>query len=253
MRIALWQGSSPAGDAATAIATIGRALSGAGAAGARMLVAPEVYLPGYNHDAIPALAQPRGGPWHKSLAALCRASGCGLVIGYAERDGDQLFNSAVAFDATGVEVAHYRKVQLYGPREQALYAPGAAYAFFDLAGVRTSILICYDIEFAPHVAAVAARGAQLILVPTANMAPFTHVARVTVPAMAANHAVSIVYANFCGSEGDLDYVGLSVIAAADGEVLAQAGRTPALLMVDLPETYPPMRLSTQAVDLRKVP
>ena len=253
MRIALWQGTSPAGDDAAAIATIGRALSGAGAAGATVLVAPEVFLPGYNHDAIPALAQPRGGPWHQSLAALCRASGCGLVIGYAERDGDQLFNSAVAFDSTGSEVAHYRKVQLYGPREQALYSPGEAYALFDLGGVRTALLICYDIEFAPHVAAVAARGAQLILVPTANMAPFTHVARVTVPAMAANHAVTIVYANYCGSEGDLDYVGLSLIAAADGEVLAQAGGAPALLIVDLPETYPPSRLSTQAADLRKVP
>ena len=251
MKLAVWQGTSPAGDAAAGLAALAPALKAAGAMGAAVLVAPEGWLPGYNSDRIHALAEPRGGNWHIALAAMCRDAGCGLVTGYAERDGASVFNSAVAFDATGREVAHYRKIQLYGPREKALYVPGSAYELFDLGGVRAALLICYDIEFAPHVAELAARGARVILVPTANMKPFYHVVRATVPTMAANYGVTIAYANYCGVEGDLDYVGGSLIAGPHGEVLAQAGEAPALLVAEIP-AVDPVRVSTQGADYRKL-
>ena len=251
MRLAVLQSASPAGDAAKAFATLAPALMAAGAAGATALVAPETYLPGYNCGNIASLAQPRGGAWHQSLATLARDAGCALVTGYAERDGGQVCNAAVAFDATGAEIAHFRKLQLYGPRERALYVPGAAYTVFDLNGTKAALLICYDIEFAPHVAALAAQGVTLILVPTANMAPFTHVVRHTVPAMAANHGLTIAYANYCGTEGDLTYVGGSLIAGPHGEILAQAGEHAVLLIADIPEPDPARR-STQAQDLRAI-
>lgn len=249
MRLAVLQGPSVQGDMDRAFATLGQALRSAGAAGAKMLVAPEVYLPGYNQPDIASGATPRDGDETMRLAALCRAAECGLCVGYAERDGTAVFNAAVTFGADGTLLGHYRKIQLYGPREKAIYAPGDAYCVFDLNGVRTAVLICYDIEFAPHVAALAAMGVRLILVPTANMAPFVHVAQVTVPAMAANHAVTIVYANYCGVEGDLTYVGGSLIAAADGQAVVRAGTGPALLIADLPTLAADM-LSTQAQDYR---
>ena len=252
MRVALWQTPSPAGDTVAALAGLGAALTAAAAQGARMLVAPEVLLPGYNHDRIHELAQPRRGAWTAAVADLCRKAGCGVTLGYAERAGDRVYNAATAFDAAGAELVHYRKIQLYGPREKALYVPGDAYAVFDMEGVRTALLICYDIEFAPHVAALAAQGVKLILCPTANMMPFTHVVRFTVPAMAANHAVTVVYANFCGVEGDLTYVGGSLIADPYGEPLVQAGLGPALLVAEVPQTLDPYRLSTQGNDYRKV-
>lgn len=251
LRLALWQGRSPAGDIATAIATLRAALQAAGALGAAMLIAPETYLPGYNRPDIATLAQPRGGDWHRTLARLCRDANCGLTVGYAERCGAAVYNAAVTFDATGTELAHYRKIQLYGPRERALYQPGDAYATFALNGTRAALLICYDIEFAPHVAALAARGVTLILTPTANMLPFTHVSRFSVPAMAAHHALAIAYANYCGTEGDLTYSGGSILTGPDGETLALAGTTPTLLIADL-STLDPRLLSQQAQDFRPI-
>ena len=103
----------------------------------------------------------------------------------------------------------------------------------------------------PHVAALARQGVEVLLVPTANMLPFTHVMEVTVPAMAANHGVAIVYANFCGVEGDLTYAGRSLITGPHGEVVARAGDTPALLIADLP-VRDPGYLSTQARDFREI-
>lgn len=251
MRLALWQGTSPASDLTLACAQAEAALAAAAAMGAAALVLPEVWLPGYNQPDIPAHALPLDSAPLNRLAAAARQHRTALVLGYAERDGDRLYNSAACFGPDGALLCNYRKVQLYGPREAALYTPGDALPTFRLGSETAAILICYDIEFAPHVSNLAARGATLILVPTANMAPFIHVPRATVPAMAASHAVTIAYANYCGTEGDLTYVGTSTIAGPHGEILAQAGETPTLLVTDLPPRDP-ARLSTQSADLRQI-
>ena len=56
MRLATWQGASPASDLETGLAEAERALAAAAAMGAAALVLPEVWLPGYNQDDIPARA-----------------------------------------------------------------------------------------------------------------------------------------------------------------------------------------------------
>ena len=249
LRLALLQAPSPAGDCEAAFVAAERGLRVAGAAGANMLVVPESFAPGYNSDETAALALLHGGAWQDRLAVACRTAGCGLVFGYAERADDAVYNAALALGPNGQELAHYRKIQLYGPREASIYQPGDAYATFDLLGHKAALLICYDVEFAPHIAALAAAGVTVLLVPTANMLPYTHVMRATVPAMAANHGMTIVYANYCGIEGDLIYAGGSLIVAADGEVLAQAGMAPALLIADVPKVDA-ARLSSQAQDYR---
>ena len=48
MRLAIYQGPSPKGAMGIALGTIDRMLTAAAAAGARMAVFPEVFLPGYN-------------------------------------------------------------------------------------------------------------------------------------------------------------------------------------------------------------
>ena len=184
------------GDQATALARIDQAVRAAGTLGAAVLVLPEVFLPGYNYAEIAERALSRTAPVFDQIAAICRVAGCGVVLGYAEREGDVIFNAAVAFDATGNAIAHYRKIQLFGAREKLLYKPGTHYTIFDLHGQKAALLICYDIEFAPHVAALAEQGVTLVLVPTANREPFAHVVRHTVPTMAGNYGVTVVYANY---------------------------------------------------------
>jgi len=251
MRLAALQAPAASGDMSYAFDTLTWALNAAGAAGADMLTAPEVWLPGYNSDDIANLAQSRDGAWARDLGQLCAKARCGLTVGYAERDGEALFNAAITFNAFGEVIAHYRKIQLYGAREAGLYQRGQSYEIFEFQGQKAALLICYDIEFAPHVAALAAQGVTLILVPTANMEPFTHVVRHTVAAMAAGHGVAIVYANFCGQDGDLTYVGGTLIAARDGAILAQAGTGTALIIADLPDLGAGA-LSSQAVDFKAI-
>ncbi len=253
MKLALYQGPSPAGDLGVAFAAIDRTLGTAAASGAQMALMPELFLPGYNQtDRMAALAQPRDGDWQSRLSQLCRAHGCGLTIGWAERAGDVVYNSATAFDGQGNVLGHYRKIQLFGPAEAAIFTPGDAYCTFDLNGRKTALLICYDVEFAHHVHALADLGVDLILVPTANPAGFDVVADAMVPARAAERALTIAYANLCDTENGLTYGGKSIIAGPDGQALATAGRGPTLLIADLAATADlnPATLSTQSRDRR---
>jgi 5-aminopentanamidase len=239
------------GDQDAAVSRIDQAARAAGAMDAAMLVLPEVFLPGYNQQEIRDRALPRSAAILDQIGAIAQKTRCAIVLGYAERDGHEVFNAAVVFGVAGNAIAHYRKIQLFGPREKAIYSSGSRHTVFDLHGHKAALMICYDIEFARHVAELAEKGVTLVLVPTANMEPYDHVVRHTIAAMAANYGVTIVYANYCGSEGDLTYVGGSVIAGPHGEILAQAGRGPALLVVDMPDRDP-ARLSTQAADYRSV-
>jgi predicted amidohydrolase len=250
MRIAIVQGASPAGATDRAVASLRQALAAAAAAGAQLAVFPELYLPGYNVPD-PAVGARSADEWDSLLGPLAAETACALAVGLAERDGDVLYNSALVWGAGGERLALYRKTQLFGARERHHFARGERLVTFDLAGVPAALLICYDIEFAPLVAALAARGTRLILCPTANMQPYAHVPAVTVPSQAVNHAVAIAYANQCGSEANLTYTGGSCLVGADGTVLAQAGPGPALLVADFLPTNT-ARLSTQVADFRSV-
>lgn len=250
MRIAVHQGPSPHGAAEAGLAMIGRSLGAAAAAGADVLVMPEIFLPGYNQPDVVSAAR-TAADWSALLAPRVAAAGVALVIGLPEAAEGAVFNASLAFGPEGRLLATYRKVQLYGARERVLYRPGDGYGLVEIGGVRCGLMICYDVEFAPHVAALAARGAEVILVPTANMTPFAHVPEHVVPAMAAGHGVAIAYANWCGVEGDLTYTGGSLIAGPHGEVLARAGTGPAIMIADLP-ARDPARLSTLAADFRRI-
>lgn len=255
MKIALWQGPPTDGDVAGALARLDRLLAAAGLAGAGMLVMPELFLPGYNRPDLHArLAQPLDGPWIAAIRGMARTSGCGVTLGWAERDGNRIFNAATAIGPDGALLGHYRKIQLFGPMENAGFARGdSGYVLFDHLGRRFGLLICYDIEFPGHAAALRDRGAQVILAPTANPVGYDHVPQLLVPARAYESRATVVYANWAGTEAGLAFGGLSVIAGPDGRPMAQAASTgEALLLVDLAaaEAIPAERLSTQDFDWR---
>jgi predicted amidohydrolase len=235
MRVALHQCSSPAGDVTAAFAEIQRGLAIAAAGGADVCVFPELMLPGYNQpELIPKMAQTVGGAWEQTCCDLARTAGCGLILGWAERDGNTLWNASSFYDAQGRKQAHYRKQHLYGPQEKALFTPAQGDCIFTLAGRCCALLICFDVEFNERVTKLAAQGVDVIFVPTANPAFDRDVSDITVRARARDNCVTIVYANFCGYEDGLEYAGTSVVAGPDGALHLRLGDQPATVIVDLP-------------------
>lgn len=256
MRLAVLQTKATVGVEAAAFDRIGMALSSASASGARMLLLPELILPGYNSPALHAeRAQGRDGAWMTRLCDMAQVAGCGITLGWAERDGDAVYNTATTISPDGRMLAHYRKIQLYGPMENASFQTGnEPPPVFEFDGQLCGLLICYDVEFPEHVRSLAQRGATLVLAPTANPQGFEHVPRLLVPARAYENRLTLAYANYCSNEDGIAFGGLSVIAGPDGQPVAMAGITPTLLISDLPppEAYPAGQLSTQSQDLRPI-
>ena len=98
-------------------------------------------------------------------------------------------------------------------------------------------------------------GVQLILVPTANPDKFSHVCNTLVPARASENAITIAYANYCGSDNGLSFCGQSTIVGPDAQSLASASHDQEkLLIADLTSINKinSALLSTQLADFRKV-
>jgi 5-aminopentanamidase len=232
VRVGIYQCESRPGEVAANLDRLARA---AGDARVDVLLCPEMFLTGYNigADAVRRLAEPADGASAQAVAAIARSSGVAILYGYPELDG-AVFNAVQLVGADGARLANYRKTHLYGELDRSQFsASDAAPPLVELGDWRLGLLICYDVEFPENTRALALAGADLILAPTANMVPYDVVATTIVPARAYESQVYVAYANYCGREGELEYCGLSCIAAPDGTDAARAGRGEELVVGEL--------------------
>ncbi|MBP7003591.1 nitrilase-related carbon-nitrogen hydrolase [Amaricoccus sp.] len=226
MRLALDQWRPVTGGRAEGVARLDASAGRAAAAGADLLVLPEMALTGYAIGAEAVAAEAAATPeLDAALAAAARRHGLALLAGYPRRDAEgRPVNAVRLVDRTGATVATYAKTHLYGDVDRSQFAPGDRLApVAELLGWKLGLAICYDIEFPETARALALAGAEAILVPTANMAPFASIATRIVPARAEENAVFLAYANYAGAEADFAYVGLSCVVAPTGADLARAG------------------------------
>lgn len=237
MKLALLQCEPRPCDVPANLQRLNQAAAEAGATGAHLLVTPEMFLTGYNIGASQSrqLAEAADGPRAQAVAAIARQHGIAIVFGHPEHNAaGQIFNTALCIDAQGRSLASYRKTHLFGELDRSMFSPGKGNEpLFELHGWQLGLLICFDVEFPENTRRLALQGADLIVVPTANMASFDFVAQHLVPTRAYENQMYVAYANFCGREGDLAYGGLSCVAAPDGVGLVQAGRGSELLLADV--------------------
>jgi predicted amidohydrolase len=237
MRIALYQGHPGPLDVSGNLVRLRQQAEYAAARGAQLLVCPEMFLSGYNIGLaqVSRLAEPADGRSALAVAEIAQAQRIAIVYGYPEQAGDgALYNSVQLIDAQGRSLCNYRKTHLFGTLDRAMFSPGADhFPVVELDGWKVGMLICYDIEFPENARRLALAGAELILVPTANMAPYDFVCQVTVRSRAQENQCYLVYANYCGAEGDIHYCGQSSIVGPDGSQLALAAQEPGLLLADI--------------------
>ncbi len=237
MRVALYQCTPLPLDVSGNLTRLQQQAKAAAAQGAQVLVCPEMFLTGYNigAHACAELAQAQDGPAATRIAEMAREQGIAILYGYPERSAEQqIYNAVQLIDSHGNRLSNYRKTHLFSDLDKSMFAAGEALGpVVELNGWRVGMLICYDVEFPENTRRLALDGAELILVPTANMAPFDFVCDVTVRARAFENHCYVVYANYCGSEGEIRYCGLSSVCAPDGSRPALAAQDEALLITDL--------------------
>lgn len=191
------------------------------AAGARVVVFPELSLTGYELDAPPVTVDdPRLDP----LVAACAETGTVALAGAPVADaGGSAFIAMLAVDGTGATVA-YRKMWL-GGAEPARFATGTAPSVLDVDGWRLGLGICKDTGIPEQAAATAALGIDAYVAGVLDLEEDAAVLDARARRIAAEHRVWVAMASFAGPTGG-GYgrtAGRSGIWTPDGAVAAQAG------------------------------
>ncbi len=205
-----------------------RAVRDAAAAGAELVVLPELASSGYafeDRGEAARHAEPLDGPTVAAWTALAADLDLGIVGGLCERgEGGDLYNSAVVIDADGVRGA-YRKVHLWD-REKGIFTPGeAAPPVVEFRGHRISVIVCYDLEFPEWVRGPALSRVRLLCAPVAwPRYPRPEGERpaevLRVQTGAGMNRMFVAAADRVGRERNIEWTGGSVIVDADGWPLA---------------------------------
>ncbi|MBS7537987.1 nitrilase-related carbon-nitrogen hydrolase [Ancylobacter lacus] len=209
----------------------------AAAAGAKLIVTPEMGTTGYcwfDRAEVAPQVEPVPGPTTARFAALAKAQDCHIVIGLPEVDAETglYFNSAVLIGPAGV-VGTHRKTHPY-ISEPKWSAPGdLGHRVFETPVGRIAMLICMDIHFVETARLVALQGADIICHISNWLAERT-------PApywitRAFENSTYVIEANRWGLERTVQFSGGSCVIGPDGaiEAVVDAGDGIAYAQVDL--------------------
>ncbi len=197
------------------------------AAGADLVLTPELSLCGYPPEDL-LLRSGFLADCRRSLEALAsRVHGIGLVVGFPEQAADGRRYNAAALIRDGRIAAVARKHDLPNYEvfdEKRYFAAGEEPCVFELKGVRFGLTICEDVWTPKAPAMAKAAGAQVIL--SINASPY-HKRK-----QASRHQVfrewiretglPMVYVNLVGGQDELVFDGASCVLDAAGEVVRQA-------------------------------
>ncbi len=228
LRVALCQLNAVVGDIAGNERAILDAIARARAAGAQLVLFPELALTGYPPEDL--LLKEHF--LRDARAALDRIAAAATdvvaLVGFPERE-DDVYN-ALAVAADGAVQAVYRKVHLpnYGVfDEQRYFQSGDGGALIELGGAKLGLTICEDIwEPGPPASEEARAGASLIV--NVSASPYHAGKGLERERMLAQRArdnlCPIAFCALVGGQDELVFDGHSVVLDHHGEVIARAAQ-----------------------------
>ena len=205
---------------------------------AELIVLPEGAWPAYAFES-PAAYQARldaGMPDEPAtlrwLGDLAQRMCAGICVGCVFPRAGRLANLAVLIGPNGRVLGEHQKVFLWD-FDHDLYAPGERIEPVETPWGRVGLFVCADARMPEIPATLVARGARLLLQPTAwvncgtPQRPWNPQPDFLIRSRAAELRVSVVSASKSGRELDTAFVGQSLVCEADGRIAAQVRDEPA--------------------------
>lgn len=226
MRIALAQLNAGVGDIDGNVARAAQVWAEAKAAGADLVVFPELYVTGYPPEDLvlkPAFAAASRAA--TEVLATQTADGPGIIIGAVWPDAAKVYNAAAYLEAGKVHSVRYKSdLPNYGVfDEKRVFEPGPLPGPIDVHGVRIGVPICEDIWTEEVTECLAECGAELLIVP--NGSPFDWVkadVRMNVAVARVKETdLPLVYVNRLGGQDELVFDGASFVLNADASLVHQ--------------------------------
>lgn len=196
---------------------------------ADLVVLPELFSTGYqfrDRDELASLAEPVDGPTVARLKDHAAATGTTLCAGWAEREGEALYNSSILVRPDGTHEL-YRKVHLFWD-EKLIFTPGdLGFPVFEACGTTVGMMICFDWIFPEAARTLALRGAKILLHPS-NLI-LTHCPDAMITRCLENRVFAVT-ANRVGVEARKDdqtltFSGTSQVCGPQGKALVRMGST----------------------------
>ena len=194
--------------------------------GADVILFPECAVTGYNCD-FGRISRSEIQDALQTIAAEARATRTAVLVGSPTFTGSKRFNSLVVYNGQGRRIFCYSKIHLTG-RDKRFFSPGNTLAFFRIAGVACTAIICHERRYPELVRLPVMLGAQIIFHPNAGLDSLPvskgkRHGRDGIAVRAFENEVYYVFANSVGSQGnDLWSAGDSKIVGPDSRVLALA-------------------------------
>ena len=220
-------------------------IDAAGKQGVQVLCFQEVFTQPYfcpSQDAkwYAAAEKIPDGPTTRLMQEYARKHRMVIVVPiYEEEMTGVYYNAAAVIDADGTYLGKYRKTHIphvAGFWEKFFFKPGASdWPVFETAYCKLGVYICYDRHFPEGWRALALRGAEYIVNPSATVAGVSeYLWRLEQPASAAANGVFIGAINRVGVEAPWnvgEFYGQSYFVNPRGEIEAIASRDKDELLV----------------------
>jgi len=266
--IALAQIDVPTGQPETNLARARDFAAQASAAGADLLLLPELWLHGYDLEQAQKWASPLGEGGFAQMSALAREFGLYLAGSTLERHdggsgepgrtgsgepGRTVSNTAVLYAPDGALLGSYRKIHLFRLMQEPRYlAPGDHATLCPTPWGPVGLAICYDLRFPELLRTLALAGAVLFLIPAQwpvrRVEAWTLLAR----ARAVENELFVAACNRVGDNGQVTFPGRSCLVDPWGHTLVEGDDTEQLLIAqaDLREIRKARRYLTVYKDRR---
>lgn len=228
--IALAQFAGLQNEKAHNIRTAIRLIREAVAAGAQIVMTPEVALTGFvGGEAERTMAEAIPGPSTEHFAALARELDIYILLGLSELRDGQLYNAMAVLDRQGELMGVMRKVHINRHEIPGGWRNGSEFPvwrFETATGAFTGgIMICYDREHPESARLLMLQGAEVIFNPLACPCPTDDIHRCLLRTRAFENVVYLCMANHAAPREN----GHSMAIDYHGTILAEAGEAEEVL------------------------
>lgn len=156
---------------------------------------------------------------------------------YIEKNGKK-YDMSLMIDKSGNLLGTSKMVHIMQAEkfyEQDYYAPSEdGFKVYDTAFGRVGIVICFDRHLPESIRTCALKGAELIIIPTANViGEPLEMFEWEIRTQAYQNNVFVAMCNRVGKEGGMEFVGQSLVADCDGNIIFKSDNQEQLITCEL--------------------